>query len=75
VPSIGTPPVAVTFGGQVIVNGGPATVTVNVHDDELFDESVAVQVTVVTPSGNIDPEAGAQTTVGWEHASVAIGAG
>jgi hypothetical protein len=38
------------------------TVTVNDADPVLPRVSVAVQVTVVAPSGNVDPLAGAQLT-------------
>lgn len=38
------------------------TVTVNVHIAVLFEASVAVQVTVVTPFGNVKPDAGTHTT-------------
>ena len=51
-----------------VVVGGPdgVDVTVTVNDDEAVRPapSVAVHVTVVTPSWNDDPDAGAQTTVG-----------
>jgi hypothetical protein len=41
------------------------TLTVNVDGaDVLFDASVAVQLTVVFPSGNSEPEPGLQVTVG-----------
>ena len=36
-------------------------VTVKLQETLLFDESVAVQVTVVVPNRNIDPDAGAHT--------------
>jgi hypothetical protein len=45
------------------------------HDAELLDASVAVQVTVVVPSGNIEPDAGLHMTVTEEHASLASGVG
>jgi hypothetical protein len=49
--------------GQVIVGAWVSlTVTVNEHWDWLLEASVAVQVTVVTPFWNVDPEAGTQTT-------------
>lgn len=38
------------------------TVTVNEHGAVLFDASVAVQLTVVTPFWKVDPDAGVQTT-------------
>lgn len=34
------------------------------QDEELFAASVAVQVTVVTPSAKLEPDAGEQATVG-----------
>ena len=73
VPGSGALAVVVMFGGQVMVNGVPVTVTVNVHDAELLAASVAVQVTVVVPNENAEPDAGEQTTDAWEHASVAVG--
>src|SRR5438105_14977316 len=36
------------------------TVTVKLHEAELLDVSVAVQVTVVVPSGNAVPDGGLQ---------------
>jgi hypothetical protein len=51
------------FEGQVIVGGWLSlTVTVNLQTVELLEVSVAVQVTVVTPFGNVEPEAGLHTT-------------
>ena len=73
---------AVMFAGHVI-DGGCAsfTVTVNVHDDELPDESDTLHDTVVTPFGNVDPLAGLQVgeptpgqlslTVGFANVAVA----
>ena len=51
------------------------TVIVNVHVvSGLFgDPSVAVHVTVVTPTGNVDPEAGVQLAVAPGQLSVAVG--
>jgi hypothetical protein len=44
-------------------------------DDELPLASVAVQLTVVVPIGNVDPEAGAQATGGLGSSlSVAVAA-
>ncbi len=37
---------------------------VNDAEAELPESSVAMQVTVVVPSGNVLPEGGAQTSVG-----------
>jgi hypothetical protein len=39
------------------------TVTWKLQDTELFAESVAVHVTVVTPAMNLEPEAGSQTVI------------
>ena len=48
----------------VAVNcGALLTVTVNEHELERFRASVAVQFTVVAPSGNIDPDEGVHATV------------
>lgn len=49
------------------------TVTVNEHELVLFDASVAVQVTVVTPTGKLPPEAGEHTTVAPGQLSEAVG--
>ena len=49
------------------------TVTVNVHDPVFADASVAVHVTVVAPSGNVEPEAGTHTTVAPGQLSDAAG--
>ena len=50
------------------------TVTVKLHEAALFAASRAVQVTVVTPSGKLDPEAGEQVTVGFAvQLSFAVG--
>ena len=43
--------------------GAAATVIVNEHE-LLLQASDAVHVTVVVPTGNVDPEAGLQTVVG-----------
>ena len=66
----------VTFAGHVIVGAVVSvTVIVNVHVvSGLFgDASVAVQVTVVTPTGNVEPDAGRQDTVAPGQLSVAVG--
>ena len=52
-------PGTLTVGGVVSL-----TVTVNEPAAELPESSVAVQVTVVVPSGKVLPEGGAQTTLG-----------
>ena len=48
------------------------TETVKLHEAVLPEVSVAVQVTVVVPTGNIEPEAGLQTTVTPGQLSVAV---
>ena len=54
--------VALIFAGQLIVGGWTSrTVTVKVHWLELPLASVAVLVTVVTPTGNVDPLTGTLT--------------
>jgi hypothetical protein len=60
-----------TFGSVLFVIGAgqvidgawvSLTVTVNEHIAVLFEASVAVHVTVVTPFWKVDPDAGTQTT-------------
>jgi hypothetical protein len=54
----------VMLAGQVIVGGCVSlTVTVNEQAEVLLLASVAVQVTVVVPFGNVAPEAGLQAGV------------
>ncbi len=60
------------LGASAVMSAGSAragavvscTVTVNDPDELLPAASVAVQVTVVVPSGNVLPDAGEQTTTG-----------
>lgn len=62
------------FAGQVIEGGCVSlTVTVNEQEAVLPELSVAVQVTVLVPSGKVEPEAGTQLTVAPEQLSVAAG--
>ena len=50
------------------------TLTVKLQDAVLPEASVAVQVTVVVPTGNTDPDGGLHTTVGGGgQLSVAVG--
>ena len=66
----------VTFAGHVITGAVVSvTVIVNVHvvSGEFGDASVAVHVTVVTPTGNVDPEAGVQLAVAPGQLSVGVG--
>ena len=49
------------------------TVTVNVQLWVLADVSVAVQVTVIVPCGNVDPDAGEQATVTPGQLSLPVG--
>jgi hypothetical protein len=51
------------------------TVTVNEQLAVLAAASVAVQLTVVVPSGKLEPEAGTQAVVTPGQLSVAVGAG
>jgi hypothetical protein len=60
------------FAGQVIVHAD-ATFTWNVHWAVLPDVSVAVQVTVVEPTGKQKPEAGVQFAVAPGQLSVGVG--
>jgi hypothetical protein len=50
-------------------------VTVKLHIAVLPEASVAVQVTVVVPSGNADPEGGTQATVAPGQLSPIVGDG
>jgi len=62
------------FAGTVIT-GGVVLCTVTVKDacEVLLCASVAVQVTVVAPMGNVDPDAGMQFTATLPStASVAV---
>ena len=53
---------------------GGETVTSNVADAALPDASVAVQVTVVVPTGNTEPDAGSHATTGpGSTSSTAVG--
>jgi hypothetical protein len=49
------------------------TVTVKLQDAVLFEASVAVQVTVVTPLGKLEPLLGEQVTVAPGQLSEAVG--
>ena len=49
------------------------TVIVNVHVPVFAEASVAVHVTVVTPTGNAEPDAGTQLTVAPGQLSEAVG--
>jgi hypothetical protein len=60
--------------GQVIVHAS-ATVTVKLHDAMLPLVSVAVQLTVVVPTGKVEPEAGLHTTVVPGQLSLVVGGG
>ena len=65
-PDEGGDSTTVMFDGQVTVGACVSvTVTVKVHVPSglLADTSLAVHVTVVEPTGNVEPDAGAQLTV------------
>ena len=67
--------VTVMFAGHVIAGSCVScTVTVNEHVDVLFDASVAVQLTVVAPTGKVEPETGEQLTVVPGQLSEVVGA-
>ena len=59
--------------GQLIVQLPLTTVTLKLQLTLLADESVPLQLTVVVPIGNDEPEAGLQTTV--TQFPVVVGAG
>jgi hypothetical protein len=62
------------FPGQVICGAVTScTVTVKVHWAMFCDGSVAVHVTVVVPTGKLDPEAGIHETLALPQLSVALG--
>lgn len=68
-------PVVTTLEGQVIVGAcWSTTVTVKVQLFVLPEVSVAVQVTVVVPFGNVEPDGGLHTVEATAQLSVAIGA-
>ena len=65
--------VTVMFAGHVITGTCVScTVMVNEHVPMFPDASVAVQLTVVTPTGNVDPLAGAHTIPTPGQLSVAV---
>ena len=65
--------VTTMFAGQVITGSCVScTVTVNEHAAMFPDASVAVQLTVVTPTGKVDPLAGAHTIPTPGQLSVAV---
>jgi hypothetical protein len=72
-----TPGSVGTTRSGAVTDGGSSSFTVTVVDPEamLPEVSVAVQVTVVTPNGKVDPEAGAQTTPCSPQLSPALGGG
>ena len=62
------------FAGQVTVGACVSlTVTENAHVPVFAEASVAVHVTVVVPTGNVEPDAGAHTTVEPGQLSDAVG--
>ena len=64
---------ASTLAGQVMRH--VPTVTVKVQLAVLLDSSVAVQVTVVVPTGKVEPEGGLQAVDTLGQLSEAVGAG
>ena len=60
-------------GGWAIVGLSPSTtVTLKLHAAVLPEVSVAVQLTVVAPTGKTEPEAGTHATVTPATLSVAV---
>jgi hypothetical protein len=55
----------IVIGAGQVTNGASSSLTVTVKEQlpELVAESVAVQVTVVMPLGNVAPDGGVQTGV------------
>ena len=65
--------VRLMVGGQVIDGGcASTTVTSNMHIAVLPAASVAVDVTLVVPTGKVDPDGGTDTTVTVTQVSVAV---
>jgi hypothetical protein len=72
--AIGTLELTVWFAGQDGTGFCVSwIVTVNIQFAVRFELSVAVQVTVVVPTLNVEPEAGAQTTGAAPQLSIAVG--
>ena len=62
------------FAGHVTAGACVScTVTVNVQVPVLAEASVAVHVTVVAPTGKVEPDAGTHATVDPGQLSVAVG--
>jgi hypothetical protein len=61
--------------GMTTFASGPPTLTVNEQLDLFPARSVAVQVTVVTPSGKLEPDAGKQMVVTAAELSFTVGGG
>lgn len=63
-PPISRSPITVMSGEQTIIGGSVSfTVTVNVQLAVFPEASVAVQVTVVVPTGKKDPDSGEHDVV------------
>jgi hypothetical protein len=75
--SVESPQATLTSPGQTIAGTlAEVTVTWNVHVALFPLASVAVQLTVVVPTGKVPPEGGALVTVGFASAmSVAVAGG
>ena len=55
--------------------GPPVSVTLKLQVERFSDASAAVQVTVVVPTGKVEPEGGVQATVTPGRLSLTVGAG
>jgi len=66
--------VSLMLSGQVRAQAAADIVTVKLHEPVLFEASVALQVTVVLPSGKLLPDGGVQVTcTSCVQLSVAVG--
>ena len=67
---------ATVIGAGHVATGACVSCTVTVNEQllVLFDASVAVQLTVVAPTGKVEPDAGVHTTVVPGQLSEVVGA-
>ena len=65
----------VTVVELLIARSARSTLTVNLQDADCAEVSVDVQETIVDPTGNSEPDGGAQTATTPGQLSVADGAG
>jgi len=65
--------IVLTLAGQTTVHPVALTLIVKLQVALFSDPSSAVQVTVLVPIGNLEPEAGVQLMVAFEQLSLAVG--